>query len=136
MKLSTRSRYGLRAVCYLAENEDKGYIPVSEISEKLNLSENYLEQLVRLLKKENIVESSRGPKGGYKLTKNPDEVTAGEVIRVLEGDWNITGCYPDGHCEDKCNAYFAFYKIDEAINDTIDSITLNEIINNKAEVAK
>lgn len=51
MKLSTRSRYGLRAVCYLAENEDKGYIPVSEISEKLNLSENYLEQLVRLLKK-------------------------------------------------------------------------------------
>lgn len=46
MKLSTRSRYGLRAVCYLAENEDKGYIPVSEISEKLNLSENYLEQLV------------------------------------------------------------------------------------------
>ena len=136
MKLSTRSRYGLRAVCYLAENEDKGYIPVSEISEKLNLSENYLEQLVRLLKKENIVESSRGPKGGYKLTKNPDEVTAGEVIRVLEGDWNITGFYPDGHCEDKCNAYFAFYKIDEAINDTIDSITLNEIINNKVEVEK
>ena len=136
MKLSTRSRYGLRAVCYLAENEDKGYRPVSEISEKLNLSENYVEQLVRLLKKENIVESSRGPKGGYKLTKNPDEVTAGEVIRVLEGDWNITGCYPDGHCEDKCNAYFAFYKIDEAINDTIDSITLNEIINNKVEVEK
>ena len=134
MKLSTRSRYGLRAVCYLAENEDKGYIPVSEISEKLNLSENYLEQLVRLLKKENIVESSRGPKGGYKLTKNPDEVTAGEVIRVLEGDWNITGCYPDGHCEDKCNAYFAFYKIDEAINDTIVSITLDVILNNRLEV--
>lgn len=134
MKLSTRSRYGLRAICYLAENGDKGYIPVSEISEKLELSENYLEQLVRLLKKENLVKSTRGPKGGYKLTRAADEITAGEVIRILEGDWNITGCYPDGHCVDKCNAYFAFYKLDEAINDTIDSITLYDIIDNKVEV--
>ena len=136
MKLSTRSRYGLRAICYLAENEDKGYIPVSEISDKLDLSGNYLEQLVRVLKQENLVESTRGPKGGYKLTRNPEDITAGEVIRVLEGDWNVTGCYPDGHCVDKCNAYFAFYKIDEAINATIDSITLNEIINNKVEVER
>lgn len=72
MKLSTRSKYGLRAICYLAENEDKGYISVSEISTNLNLSENYLEQLIRLLKKENIVKSARGPKGGYKLVKDID----------------------------------------------------------------
>lgn len=136
MKLSTRSRYGLRAICYLAENDDKGYIPVSEISSKLDLSENYLEQLVRILKQENLVESTRGPKGGYRITRDPKDITAGEVIRVLEGDWNITGCYPDGHCLDKCYAYFAFYKIDEAINDTIDSITLNEIINSEVEVEK
>lgn len=136
MKLSTRSRYGLRAICYLAENDDKGYIPVSEISSKLDLSENYLEQLVRILKQENLVESTRGPKGGYRITRDPKDITAGEVIRVLEGDWNITGCYSDGHCVDKCNAYFAFYKIDEAINDTIDSITLNQIINSKVEVKK
>lgn len=136
MKLSTRSRYGLRAICYLAENDDKGYIPVSEISSKLDLSKNYLEQLVRILKQENLVESTRGPKGGYRITRDPKDITAGEVIRVLEGDWNITGCYSDGHCVDKCNAYFAFYKIDEAINDTIDSITLNQIINSKVEVKK
>lgn len=136
MKLSTRSRYGLRAICYLAEHEDKGYIPVSEIAEKLSLSENYLEQLIRILKNEQLVESIRGPKGGYRLTRNPDKVTVGEVIRVLEGNWNVTGCYQDGHCDDKCNAYFAFYKIDEAINDTIDSITLDVILNNRLEVNK
>ena len=136
MKLSTRSRYGLRAVCYLAEYKNKGYIPVSEISERLSLPENYLEQLIRLLKKENLVESIRGPKGGYRLIKNPEDVTVGEVIRVLEGDMNVTGCYKDSHCDDKCNAYFAFYKIDEAINDTIDSITLDEMLKNRLEVIK
>ena len=62
MKLSTRGRYGLRAICYIAENQDKGFIPVSEISENLNLSENYLEQLVRMLKKDGLIKSSRGPK--------------------------------------------------------------------------
>ena len=130
MKLSTRSKYGLRAICYLAENEDKGYISVSEISTNLNLSENYLEQLIRLLKKENLVKSARGPKGGYKLVKDIDQITVGEVLRVLEGDIGKSGCLEDGsHCDDKCNAYFAFSKLDEAINDTIDSITIDEIIN-------
>ena len=130
MKLSTRSKYWLRAICYLAENDDKGYIPVSEISTNLNLSENYLEQLIRLLKKESIVKSARGPKGGYKLVKDLDQITVGEVLRVLEGDIGKSGCNEDGnHCDDKCNAYFAFNKLDEAINDTIDSITIDKMVN-------
>lgn len=130
MKLSTRSRYGLRAICYMAENEDRGYIPVSEISEQLSLSENYLEQLIRILRKEKIVKSIRGPKGGYKLIKNPSEITVGEVLRVLEGDFSIGGCFENkDHCDNKCNAFFAFNKIDEAINNTIDSLTIDEIVN-------
>lgn len=130
MKLSTRSRYGLRAICYLAENSEKGYIPVSEISRNLELSENYLEQLMRLLKKDEIVKSVRGAKGGYRLTKDLDEITVGEILRVLEGDLNTSGCQDDGaHCKDKCSAYFAFDKLDQAINDTIDSITLENVIN-------
>lgn len=130
MKLSTRSKYGLRAICYLAENEDRGYISVSEISENLNLSDNYLEQLIRLLKNGKIVESTRGPKGGYRLIKNLDEITVGEVLRVLEGNFNVSGCLEDGtHCDNECRAYFAFNKLDEAINDTIDSITLDTMVN-------
>lgn len=130
MRLSTRSRYGLRAICYLAENQEKGYVPISEISKNLDISDNYLEQLIRLLKKANIVKSVRGPKGGYKLNRNFDEITVGEIIRILEGDTNFTGCLEDGgHCDDKCRAYIAFNKLDDAINDTINSITIYDMIN-------
>ena len=116
MKLSTRSRYGLRAICYMAENEDRGYIPVSEISEQLSLSENYLEQLIRILRKEKIVKSIRGPKGGYKLIKNPSEITVGEVLRVLEGDFSISGCFENkDHCDNKCNAFFADFTMHDGI---------------------
>lgn len=130
MRLSTRSRYGLRAICYLAENQEKGYVPISEISKNLDISDNYLEQLIRLLKKANIVKSVRGPKGGYKLNRNFDEITVGEIIRILEGDTNFTVCLEDGgHCDDKCRAYIAFNKLDDAINDTINSITIYDMIN-------
>ena len=133
MRLSTRSRYGLNAICYLAENEDKGYISVSEMSEKLNISENYLEQLIRLLKEGKIVKSTRGPKGGYMLAKKVDDITVGEVLEILEGHLNFTGCLEDGdHCDKRCRAYIAFHKLDEVINETIDSITLASMVNQQS----
>ncbi len=129
MKLSTRGRYGLRAICYIAENQDKGYISVSEISEKLNLSENYLEQLVRMLKKDSLIKSSRGPKGGYKINKNLDEITIGQIIRSLEGDMTTSECVSGKvNCDDKCDAYDLFIKLDYLINQAIDSITLDNIV--------
>lgn len=130
MKLSTRSRYGLRALCYMAENEDKGYISLSEISTNLDLPESYLEQIIRILKKHNLVTSTRGPKGGYMLSKAIDKITVGQVIRVLEGQESFSGCMEGGtHCDDRCNAYYAFHKLDEAINNAIDSITLENMVN-------
>ncbi len=129
MKLSTRGRYGLRAICYIAENQDKGYISVSEISEKLNLSENYLEQLVRMLKKDSLIKSSRGPKGGYKINKNLDEITIGQIIRSLEGDMTTSECVSGKvNCDEKCDAYDLFTKLDYLINSAIDSITLENIV--------
>ena len=129
MKLSTRGRYGLRAICYIAENQDKGFIPVSEISENLNLSENYLEQLVRMLKKDGLIKSSRGPKGGYKINKNLDEITIGQIIRSLEGDMTTSECVSGKvNCDEKCDAYDLFTKLDYLINSAIDSITLENIV--------
>lgn len=129
MKLSTRGRYGLRAICYIAENQDKGYISVSEISEKLNLSENYLEQLVRMLKKDSLIKSSRGPKGGYKINKNLDEITIGQILRSLEGDMTTSECVSGKViCDEKCDAYDLFTKLDYLINSAIDSITLENIV--------
>lgn len=130
MRLSTRSRYGLRAVCYMAEHFEDGYLPLSEIAANTDLPENYLEQIIRILKRNKLVDSTRGPKGGYILTKPIDEITVGEIIRTLEGQNKFSGCMDDGgHCEDKCTAYFAFNKIDEAINGAIDSITLETMVN-------
>ncbi|ACV28963.1 Cysteine metabolism repressor [Anaerococcus prevotii] len=130
MKLSTRGRYGLRAMCYLASNKDRGYISVSEMSDKLNLSENYLEQLIRLLKNDGLITSARGPKGGYKITRDLDEISVGEVLRVLEGNITMSDCVSGDHfCDDKCDAYFVFDRIDKVINEAVDSISLKNMIN-------
>lgn len=129
MKLSTRGRYGLRAICYIAENQDKGFIPVSEISENLNLSENYLEQLVRMLKKDGLIKSSRGPKGGYKINNDLNNITIGQILRSLEGDMTTSECVSGKvNCDEKCDAYDLFTKLDFLINQAIDSITLENIV--------
>ncbi len=129
MKLSTRGRYGLRAICYIAENQDKGFIPVSEISENLNLSENYLEQLVRMLKKDGLIRSSRGPKGGYKINNDLNNITIGQILRSLEGDMTTSECVSGKvNCDEKCDAYDLFTKLDFLINQAIDSITLENIV--------
>ena len=129
MKLSTRGRYGLRAICYIAENQDKGFIPVSEISENLNLSENYLEQLVRMLKKDGLIKSSRGPKGGYKINNDLNKITIGQILRSLEGDMTTSECVSGKvNCDKKCDAYDLFTKLDFLINQAIDSITLENIV--------
>ncbi len=129
MKLSTRGRYGLRAICYIAENQNKGFIPVSEISENLNLSENYLEQLVRMLKKDGLIKSSRGPKGGYKINNDLNNITIGQILRSLEGDMTTSECVSGKvNCDEKCDAYDLFTKLDFLINQAIDSITLENIV--------
>lgn len=129
MKLSTRGRYGLRAICYIAENQEKGFIPVSEISENLNLSENYLEQLVRMLKKDGLIKSSRGPKGGYKINNDLNNITIGQILRSLEGDMTTSECVSGKvNCDEKCDAYDLFTKLDFLINQAIDSITLENIV--------
>ena len=129
MKLSTRGRYGLRAICYIAENQEKGFIPVSEISENLNLSENYLEQLARMLKKDGLIKSSRGPKGGYKINRDLESITIGQILISLEGDMTTSECVSGKvNCNDKCDAYDLFTKLDYLINQAVDSITLEDIV--------
>lgn len=133
MKLSTRGRYGLRAIHYLAENEDNGYISVSDISNALNLPENYLEQLIRILKRNNLVISARGAKGGYKLSRKSSEITVGDVLRVLEGEMTSSECVADrNNCNNEdCEAYYVFAKIDDAINKAVNSITIKDMVNEK-----
>lgn len=129
MKLTTRSRYGLRAIYYLKERYDQGPVALPTLVEDLNLNQNYLEQLFIKLKKAGIVESKRGKFGGYYLAKKPGEITVGQVIRALEGSIDYSAdCTSHENCDMiDCITRHVFIKIDQAVNDVIDNMTLDEI---------
>ena len=82
MKLSTKGRYGVRAMFDLALNSGQGPIPLNNVAERQNISGHYLEQLIALLKKAGLVKSVRGAQGGYFLARDPEEITIGDIIRV------------------------------------------------------
>ena len=92
MKLSTKGRYGLRAIVDLASNSQDGAVCISSIAQRQNLSESYLEQLMSLLRKAGIIESVRGAGGGYRLARPPEQISVGEILRALEGNLNLVEC--------------------------------------------
>jgi Rrf2 family protein len=92
MRLSTKSRYGLRALFDIAYNTGKLPAQIQDISRRQNISPRYLEQIFQGLKKNGILTSKRGPQGGYCLAKNPDEITVKDVIQATEGDTLLVDC--------------------------------------------
>ena len=129
MKISTRSRYGLRAVYDLAVNQDAP-IPVKVIAQRQNISEAYLEQLFASLKRAQIVTSSRGAQGGYRLSRSPGEISIGEVLRALEGSTSIADCVGDEGCGNSCTcpSHPVFAQIQNAIDRVLDSMTLQDMV--------
>lgn len=133
MKLSTKGRYGLRAAVDLAMFAKNEPISISTIAARQDLSESYLEQLFAKLKKAGIVLSIRGTNGGYQLTRPASEISVGDVLRALEGDMVIVDC-PDS--ESQCAKYgscvtkYVWKRINNSINDTVDAMTLEEIVIN------
>ncbi len=94
MKLSTRSTYGMRALVELALASGHGPVSAALIAKRQVLSVAYLEQLLHRLKKERLISSIRGPRGGYVLAKEPHRITMGAVVRILDGEqgaWNGKG---------------------------------------------
>jgi len=96
MKLSTKGRYGLKAMFELALHFGEGPIPLKDIAEKQNISEHYLEQLIATLRKDGLVNSVRGAQGGYLLSSEPKKITVGDVIRSLEGNIAPSDCVIEG----------------------------------------
>ncbi len=94
MKISTRIRYGLRAVINIAEGnlyEDR-LVRIKEISEIQNISVQYLEQILFKLKKKDIIKGKRGPNGGYKITRSPEDVTILELYEILDEEVKVVDC--------------------------------------------
>lgn len=132
MKLSTKGRYGLRALVDLAVHSYKGHQPLAQIAERQNISEIYLEQVFSTLRKNGVVKSIKGAQGGYLLNEEPKNITTGKILRILEGDLSIVDEKVRSDSEEKSVAYCVYEnvwrKIDENINELVDSITLEELV--------
>ncbi|WP_031515599.1 RrF2 family transcriptional regulator [Desulfofalx alkaliphila] len=132
MKLSTKGHYGLRAMFDLALHYSENPIPLKTVAERQQLSENYLEQLIAALRKAGLVNSVRGPQGGYILARRPDEITVGDIIRVLEGPIAPLECVNEtdpGDCDqfNYCISRNVWAKVRDSINDVLDSISLADM---------
>ena len=133
MGISTKSTYGIRAMFELALHHSKGPISVAYISEKENISVSYLEQLLSKLRREGLVKSIRGPKGGYILAKKPKEITMGNIVRSLDGEITPVHCVTsdssgrDCKLIDRCVTKSVWKKLKETIDDLLDSVTLKDL---------
>ena len=93
MMISTKGRYALRVMIDIAEHQHDGYIPLKEIAARQEISEKYLEAIVKSLVKERYLQGLRGKSGGYRLTRSPEEYTVGSILRLTEG--GLAGAEPD-----------------------------------------
>lgn len=132
MKLSTKGRYGLKAMFELSLNQNEGPVSLKVIAKKQNISDQYLEQLFSALKKAGLVKSVRGAQGGYLLNREPKDITVGDILTVLEGPVSLSDCLLDDEiCENSniCVTKVVWEKIKKGIEDVIESITLQDMIN-------
>jgi Rrf2 family protein len=134
LKLSTKGRYGLRALIDLALHSETDAVALSSIAERQNISISYLEQLIAKLKKAGLVNSTRGAQGGYTLAKAPEEISVGDILRALEGDLNPVDCAEihgkENTCEssDLCVTKYVWKRISDSINNAVNEIMLSELV--------
>lgn len=134
MKLSTKGRYGVTAMCDLAMNCHKGPISLKSIAQRQGISENYLEKLMNQLRIAGLVKSSRGVQGGYVLAKSDTDITVGDIIRVLEGPIAPVDCLlsdqeNNEYCDkaDSCVTRNIWLRVATSIAGVLDGITLADL---------
>ena len=139
MKLSTKGRYGLRALIDLAVHSEREPVSISSISARQNLSERYLEQLMGKLKRAGMVKSVRGAQGGYQLAKEKKEISVGDILRALEGSLEAVECpglKEEQGCEeaDFCVTKYVWKMINDSITSAVDEITLEQLVTESKKV--
>lgn len=135
MKISTKGRYGLRAIVDIALNGEKDAVSISSISERQSISVSYLEQLLAKLRKAELIKSIRGAQGGYRLNRPAEEISVGAVLRALEGDLRPVDCSElseegEGGCESAnfCVTKYVWQKMNDSINETVNHISIHELV--------
>ena len=132
MMVSTKGRYALRVMIDLAEHDDGLYIPLKEIAARQDISEKYLESIVKLLTRNGDLVGVRGKGGGYRLTRAPEDYTVGEILRLTEGGLAPVGCPGlDDRCCDRaldCRTLPMWRELNQIINHYLDGVTIADLV--------
>ncbi|MBQ7767777.1 MAG: RrF2 family transcriptional regulator [Oscillospiraceae bacterium] len=132
MMISSRGRYCLRVMIDLAEHQGEGYIPMRDVAERQVISLKYMEKILPVLVKNNIVEGLQGKSGGYRLTRKPEEYTLGEILRLTEGSLAPVACLECGAapCDraGECRTLPVWTELDRRINEYLDSVTVANLL--------
>lgn len=133
MKISTKGRYAVRLMLDIALNEDKGSVSIKEAADRQGISLKYLEQIVNMLTKAEFLQSRRGSKGGYQLTRRPEEYTIADILRVTEGELAPVACLKDeiNRCPrvGQCPTIKLWKGLYDMVNDYLDGVTIADIMN-------
>lgn len=137
MKISTKGRYALRLMIDLATNNTGVPISLKDVAKRQGISDKYLEQITAVLNKAGYVKSVRGAQGGYMLRRDPKEYTVGMILRLTEGSLAPVNCVEDDDyvCDraDGCVTVIVWKKINDAINEVVDGITLQDLLDWQSE---
>ena len=137
MKISTKGRYALRLMLDMAIHGNGELVRIKDVAERQEISDKYLEQIVSVLNKAGYVKSVRGAQGGYILRKKPEEYTVGMILRLTEGNLAPVSCLEDEEvdCERQgdCVTVIVWKKLNDAINEVVDGITLDDLVDWKME---
>ncbi len=140
MLISTKGRYAIRVMIDLAENRQSGYVPLRDVAERQQISEKYLESIISLLSKAGLVEGIRGKGGGYRLTREPEEYTAWEILNVANGTMAPVACLKDGapECDrhDICKSLSLYENIYELMELYLGEITLPQLVSGEFTTAE
>jgi len=132
LNITSKGRYALRVMLDLASHTDEGYISLKTIADRQGISMKYLEAIVGSLKRAELLDSTRGKEGGYKLCRDPKDYTAGEILRCMEGNLAPVSCVKDGHvdCANAacCLTAPMWVELDELTNHYLDSVYLSDLL--------
>lgn len=136
MKISTKGRYALRMLIDMANSQGDGYVALKDIANRQNISKKYLEQIVALLNRPDILKTNRGYQGGYRLAKEASEYTVGDILRITEGSLAPIACleYSPIQCDraEQCETLFVWQGLYDVISEYLDGITIQDIIDKNA----
>ena len=132
MRISTRTRYGLRLMIYLARSFNGGNVFLKDIAKEEEISEKYLSLIIIPLRSAQLVRSVRGARGGYSLTREPSSITISDIFEVLEGDLDLIECVRDEtSCERSliCDSFHLWESLSNVMKKYLDSVTLEDLLN-------